>query len=162
MEALEAVDRHLSVCTRCGGYTGTPPRCEICRQEDRLPVLVVVAEPEDVWALDALAPERYRYHVLGGVLNALEGIGPDSLNLTPLRTRIPDEGIQEVVLALGGTFEEQTTAYFLLDWFREHFPDLRISRIAVGLPMGREVGQADEETLREALIHRQPFEPDAP
>jgi len=160
-ETLEAVDRHLSVCERCGGYTGHPPLCEICQQEDRLPVLVVVSEPEDVWSLDALAPERYRYHVLGGVLNALEGVGPESLNLEPLRERIPRENIQEVVLALGGTFEEQTTAYFLLDWLHAHVPGVRISRIAVGLPMGREVGQADEETLREALIHRQPFDPEA-
>ncbi|MGH6988916.1 MAG: recombination mediator RecR [Stellaceae bacterium] len=153
-EAL--ADAALSVrhCRRCGNLDSVDP-CHICgdsrRDGTRLCVVEAVA---DLWAVERSGAFSGRYHVLGGTLSALDGIGPEELRIDGLIARLPEEGIEEVILALSATVEGQTTAHYLAD--RLAASGVAVTRLAQGVPMGGELDYLDEGTLSAALAARRP------
>ncbi|MDA0820275.1 MAG: recombination mediator RecR [Proteobacteria bacterium] len=156
LEALGAVRDTLVECEICGNVDTKNP-CGICADHRRdLKSLCVVEDVADLWALDRARLFTGRYHVLGGKLSALDGIGPEDLNIASLLSRIEEGGIDEVVLAMNATLEGQTTAHYLAERL-EAFP-LRITQLAHGLPVGGELDYLDEGTLAQALRARRPVD----
>ncbi len=155
LAALQSVAEKLSTCSICGNVDTLDP-CSICRDPRRdEKMLCVVEEVADLWALDRSHLFPGRYHVLGGRLSALDGIGPENLSIDQLVGRISKGGIDEVVLAMNATLEGQTTAHYLAERL-EVFP-LRLSQLAHGLPVGGELDYLDEGTLAQALRARRPI-----
>ncbi len=160
LEALDAVSETLVECTTCGNVDTADP-CAICADPRRdLRALCVVEDVADVWALDRARLFRGRYHVLGGKLSALDGIGPEDLNIASLMERVAakdgETAVDEVVLAMNATLEGQTTAHYLAERLEEH--KVRITQLAHGLPVGGELDYLDEGTLAQALRARRPVE----
>ena len=154
LEALDAVSETLVECSICGNVDTTDP-CGICADPRRDPrSLCVVEDVADVWALDRSRLFQGRYHVLGGKLSALDGIGPEDLNIAKLIERASDETVDEVVLAMNATLEGQTTAHYLAERLEPH--GVRITQLAHGLPVGGELDYLDEGTLAQALRARRP------
>jgi len=148
--ALAAAASAVRTCTTCGNLDTVDP-CAICREPARDGhTICVVEDLADLWALERTGAFRGRYHVLGGTLSALDGVGPDELNITRLIARLgPDT---ELILALNATVEGQTTAHYIAD--RAAGTGARISRIAQGVPIGGELDYLDEGTLTAALKAR--------
>ena len=154
LEALETVSETLVECDTCGNVDTSNP-CGICADPRRdAKSLCVVEDVADVWALDRARLFSGRYHVLGGKLSALDGIGPEDLNITALLSRVESGEIDEVVLAMNATLEGQTTAHYLAERLEPH--GLRITQLAHGLPVGGELDYLDEGTLAQALRARRP------
>ena len=154
VNALNAVQGRLVECDTCGNVDTTNP-CGICTDPRRDPrALCVVEDVADLWALDRARLFTGRYHVLGGRLSALEGIGPEDLTIGKLLLRVEAGGIDEVVLAMNATLEGQTTAHYIAERI-EHLP-LRVTQLAHGLPVGGELDYLDEGTLAQALRARRP------
>ena len=150
-EAAEAV----SVCSVCGNVDTREP-CSVCRNPERDgSVLVVVEDVGDLWALERAAATRGRYHVLGGTLSPLDGIGPDQLNLAALGSRARAGGVHEVILAMNATVEGQTTAHYITDQLAGS--GVKITRLAHGVPVGGELDYLDDGTLAAAMKSRTPF-----
>lgn len=154
LEALDAVSQRLVECSVCGNVDTRDP-CGICADPKRdASSLCVVEDVADVWALDRARLFRGRYHVLGGRLSALDGIGPEDLNVAALMERVRGDAVDEVVLAMNATLEGQTTAHYLAERLDEH--EVRITQLAHGLPVGGELDYLDEGTLAQALRARRP------
>jgi len=154
LEALAGVAETLVECATCGNVDTRDP-CAICADPRRdARALCVVEEVSDVWALDRARLFPGRYHVLGGRLSALDGVGPEDLGIASLLARVEAGGIDEVVLAMNATLEGQTTAHYLAERL-ESFP-LRVTQLAHGLPVGGELDYLDEGTLAQALRARRP------
>ena len=150
-EVLEAV----GVCTNCGNVDTCDP-CTICADASRdRSVICVVEEVGDLWALERAAVIKGQYHVLGGTLSAHEGIGPDDLNIAPLIERASAPEVAEVVLAVNATVDGQTTAHYITDRLEDC--DVKVSRLAHGVPVGGELDYLDEGTLAAAVKARRPF-----
>jgi len=155
LEALDAVSQTLVECTTCGNVDTSDP-CGICADPRRDPrALCVVEDVADVWALDRARLFQGRYHVLGGRLSALDGVGPEDLNIADLIDRVAGDSVDEVVLAMNATLEGQTTAHYLAERLEEH--KVRITQLAHGLPVGGELDYLDEGTLAQALRARRPL-----
>jgi len=149
-----AVDRIL-VCSTCGNIDTSDP-CTICADPRRDPsMLVVVEDVADLWALERAGVINARYHVLGGALSPLDGVGPEELNLGRLVERVTAGGISEVILAVNATVEGQTTAHYIMD--RLAGLRVKVSRLAHGVPVGGELDYLDEGTLSAAMRQRTPF-----
>jgi recombination protein RecR len=118
-------------------------------------VICVVEDVGDLWALERAAVFRGRYHVLGGVLSALDGMTPERLNLSGLLARARESGVGEVILAMNATVEGQSTAHYLMDILEPL--KLKVSRLALGVPVGGELDYLDEGTLSAAFKARRPF-----
>jgi recombination protein RecR len=154
LKALADVAERLVECSICGNVDTRDP-CSICTDPRRDPrMLCVVEEVSDLWALDRVRLFPGRYHVLGGRLSALDGVGPEDLNIASLLDRVASGAVDEVVLAMNATLEGQTTAHYLAERL-EAFP-LRITQLAHGLPVGGELDYLDEGTLAQALRARRP------
>ncbi|MGY6552709.1 MAG: recombination mediator RecR [Erythrobacter sp.] len=154
LEALSEVAESLVECSICGNVDTSDP-CGICADPRRdARSLCVVEDVADVWALDRARLFPGRYHVLGGKLSALDGIGPEDLNIASLLARVADGTVDEVVLAMNATLEGQTTAHYLAERL-EGLP-LRVTQLAHGLPVGGELDYLDEGTLAQALRARRP------
>ena len=154
LEALDAVSETLVECETCGNVDTKNP-CGICADPRRdAKSLCVVEDVSDVWALDRARLFQGRYHVLGGRLSALDGVGPEDLNISSLLARVEGGKVDEVVLAMNATLEGQTTAHYLAERL-EPF-NLRITQLAHGLPVGGELDYLDEGTLAQALRARRP------
>ncbi len=154
LEALAGVAETLVECRTCGNVDTRDP-CGICADPRRdARALCVVEEVSDVWALDRSRLFPGRYHVLGGRLSALDGIGPDNLNIASLLARVAQGGVDEVVLAMNATLEGQTTAHYLAERLEAH--PVRVTQLAHGLPVGGELDYLDEGTLAQALRARRP------
>jgi recombination protein RecR len=148
--ALANAAEAIRPCTICGNLDTLDP-CAICRDPERdATVICVVEDLADLWALERTAAFRGRYHVLGGTLSALDGTGPDDLNIDRLLARLRPG--QELILALNATVEGQTTAHYLAE--RVIGRDIRITRLAQGVPIGGELDYLDEGTLIAALKAR--------
>jgi recombination protein RecR len=144
----EAADAILS-CEICGNLDTQSP-CVICSDPRRDPhLLCVVEDVADLWALERAGVFRGRYHVLGGALSALDGITPERLNVTQLLERVK-QSVDEVILAMNATVEGQTTAHYLMDLLG----DLKVTRLAHGVPVGGELDYLDEGTLSAAFKAR--------
>ncbi len=150
----DAVDK-VRVCSTCGNVDTIDP-CTICTDARRDgSTLIVVEDVADLWALERASAMSARYHVLGGTLSPLDGIGPDQLNIKQLVTRIAEGGVKELILAVNATVEGQTTAHYLTDQL-EGF-EVKITRLAHGVPVGGELDYLDEGTLAAALKSRTAF-----
>ncbi len=151
-EALADAADKITKCSTCGTWDTTDP-CTVCAAPNRdLSVICVVQDVPDLWALERAGSFKGRYHILGGVLSALDGVGPDDLNLDNLVMRAADPEVTEIILALSATVDGQTTAHYISDRL-EHL-DVRISRLAQGVPMGGELDHLDDGTLTAALMSR--------
>ena len=152
-EVLQKVKEGVVFCDVCGNVS-EEPTCRICRDARRDPTLVcVVEEPKDVLAIERTREFRGRYHVLGGALDPLSGIGPDQLRVRELLARIGKDEITEVIIATDPNTEGEATATYLVRMLRD-FPGLNVTRLASGLPMGGDLEFADELTLGRALSGR--------
>jgi len=153
--ALAEAAAAVKVCSVCGNVDTQDP-CAICRDPARDPaILVVVEDVGDLWALERAAATRGRYHVLGGVLSPLDGIGPEDLNIATLMTRAREDGVAEVVLAMNATVEGQTTAHYITDQIAG--AGAKVTRLAHGVPVGGELDYLDDGTLAAAMRSRTPF-----
>ena len=158
LEPLAAAMAEAAAATRsceiCGNLDTLSP-CAICRDPRRDPhLLCVVEDVADLWALERAGVFRGRYHVLGGTLSALEGVGPEDLRIEALVARAKSGGVSEVILALNATVEGQTTAHYITD--RLSGSGIAVTRLAHGVPMGGELDYLDEGTLSAALAQRRP------
>ena len=154
-DAMATAQATIRTCSRCGNVDTLDP-CTVCRDPRRDPHLLVVVETvADLWALERAAAVRARYHVLGGTLSPLDGVGPDDLNLSTLPGRVAADGITEVILAVNATVDGQTTAHYVTDLLRG-LP-VKTTRLAHGVPVGGELDYLDEGTLAAALRSRTDF-----
>ena len=153
--ALAEAAEKVAPCSVCGNLDTLDP-CSICRDQRRDPALVCVVETVgDLWAIERSGAFRGRYHVLGGTLSALDGIGPDDLRIAGLVGRVRDEGVGEIILATNATVDGQTTAHYLTDVLAP--TGVAVSRLAHGVPVGGELDYLDDGTLSAALRARRPF-----
>ena len=154
-DALLAAKSQVGQCKRCY-HLSADPLCEICRNEERnTGVICVVADSRDLLALERTHEFRGQYHVLGGLISPMDGVGPELLQIQPLVARVSRDNASEVILALTPSVEGDTTSLYLARLLR---PFTSVSRIAYGLPMGSELEYADEVTLARALEGRRPVE----
>jgi recombination protein RecR len=152
--ALQSAASSIRTCSTCGNIDTADP-CAICRDERRDGGLVcVVEEVADLWAMERAAAFKGRYHVLGGTLSALDGIGPEDLNVAGLVRRVEAGDVREVILATNATVDGQTTAHYITD--RLAGSGIEISRLAHGVPVGGELDFLDDGTLAAALKARRP------
>ena len=154
-DAMQVARERIITCTACGNVDTTDP-CTICRDERRDPSVIVVVETvADLWALERVGAIRARYHVLGGTLSPLDGIGPKDLNLTSLVDRVQKEGTREIILAVNATVDGQTTAHYVTDLLSAQ--NIRVTRLAHGVPVGGELDYLDDGTLAAAIRSRTDF-----
>ncbi len=150
----QAVEK-IVVCATCGNVDTINP-CTICQDPRRdRSILVVVEEVGDLWALERAQVISARYHVLGGTLSPLDGVGPEDLNIAKLVERAHDPEVKEIILALNATVEGQSTAHYLMDQLEG--AGVTISRLAHGVPVGGELDYLDEGTLAAAMKARKPI-----
>ncbi len=146
------VAKLIEKCKSCGNYDSINP-CSICTNEKRdKTVICVVEEVSDLWALERGRLYKGLYHVLGGTLDAIKGISPEKLNIDFLLKKIREQNIHEVILATSLTTAGQTTAHYIVSKFKGI--DIKITRLARGLPAGGELDYLDEATLSQALHER--------
>jgi recombination protein RecR len=153
--ALQTAIEKISVCRTCGNIDTQNP-CTLCtdpRRDDS--TIVVVADVADLWALERAHAINARYHVLGGILSPLDGVGPDDLAIDALVKRTSDPTVKEVILALSATVEGQSTAHYITDLL--HGTKVKVTRLAHGVPVGGELDYLDEGTLAAAIRSRTPF-----
>lgn len=148
--ALDRAVEAVTVCETCGNIDTRSP-CHICADPRRdAGLLIVVEDVSDLWALERAGVGQVKYHVLGGVLSPLDGVGPDDLSIDALLRRAPE--FSEIVLAVNATVEGQTTAHYITD--RLAPSGVKITRLAHGVPVGGELDYLDEGTLSQALKAR--------
>ncbi|HEY5336628.1 MAG TPA: recombination mediator RecR, partial [Rhizomicrobium sp.] len=141
----------IKTCEVCGNLDSVSP-CSLCADPRRdAHVLCIVEDVADLWALERASVFRGKYHVLGGVLSALDGVTPEKLNVAPLIGRVKN-GVEEVILAMNATVEGQTTAHYLMDTLEP--TGVKITRLAHGVPVGGELDYLDEGTLSHAFKAR--------
>jgi recombination protein RecR len=150
----EAVEK-VRVCSNCGNVDTADP-CMICTDPRRdQSTIIVVEDVSDLWAMERATGLNALYHVLGGTLSPLDGIGPDQLTIRQLVDRVAAGEVREVILAVNATVEGQTTAHYLTDQLAEF--GVRVTRLAHGVPVGGELDYLDEGTLAAALKSRTVF-----
>lgn len=151
--ALQRVKDEVRFCSVCGNVAADDT-CRICADPAREDaVICVVEEPKDVAAIERTREFRGKYHVLGGAISPIDGIGPDQLRIAPLLTRIAEPGVREVILATDPNLEGEATATYLTRLLQP-FPGLTVTRLASGLPVGGDLEYADEVTLGRAFAGR--------
>jgi recombination protein RecR len=153
--ALQTAIEKIEICRVCGNIDTQNP-CTVCTDVRRDPgIIVVVTDVADLWALERAHAVNARYHVLGGTLSPLDGIGPQDLSIDALITRVHDAAVKEVILALNATVDGQTTAHYVTDLL--HGTQVKVTRLAHGVPVGGELDYLDEGTLSAAIRQRTPF-----
>ena len=153
-EAIKEVKETVGQCEICFNLA-VGPRCRICEDTRRDPeVICVVEQPGDVIPVERTHEFSGRYHVLGGALSPIDGVDPDDLHIAELISRVAGGEIREVVVATNSTTTGEATALYLADALRERTPDVTVTRLASGLPVGADLEYADEVTLGKALRGR--------
>jgi recombination protein RecR len=153
--ALATAMEKIEVCRICGNIDTQNP-CTVCTDDRREPsIIVAVADVADLWALERAHAINSRYHVLGGTLSPLDGVGPQDLSIDALISRAHDGVVKEVILALNATVDGQTTAHYITDLL--HDAGVKVTRLAHGVPVGGELDYLDEGTLSAAIRQRTPF-----
>jgi len=151
-DALHHVAVHARECVICGNI-GAAETCDICQSEKRdNGQICVVEDVADLWAMERAQVFGGRYHVLGGVLSALDNVGPDDLGIPRLVSRVKASGVSEVILALNATVDGQTTAHYLSDQFED--AGVAVTSLAQGVPIGGELDYLDDGTISAALKAR--------
>jgi recombination protein RecR len=154
-ESLITTANSIVNCKICGNLD-TEEICSICDDKRRdISTIVVVEEIADLWALERASVHNGMYHVLGGTLSAIDGVGPEDLGINSLVERAKESEVTEIILAMNATIDGQTTAYYITDQLNES--GVKISRLAHGVPVGGELDYMDDGTLQTALKSRQPF-----
>jgi recombination protein RecR len=154
-DAMRVANERIVVCSNCGNIDTSDP-CTICRDARRDPSIIVVVETvSDLWALERAGLLNARYHVLGGVLSPLDGVGPDDLNVASLIERVRAQDVREAILAVNATVDGQTTAHYVADLLGPL--GVKTTRLAHGVPVGGELDYLDEGTLAAALERRTVF-----
>jgi recombination protein RecR len=153
--ALQTAIEKIEVCRQCGNIDSQNP-CTVCTDPRRDPsIIVVVADVADLWALERAHAVSARYHVLGGTLSPLDGIGPQELAIDALISRAHEPAVKEIILALNATVDGQTTAHYITDLL--HDANVKVTRLAHGVPVGGELDYLDEGTLSAAIRQRTLF-----
>jgi recombination protein RecR len=153
-DAIREVKERIRLCEVCFNLADEP-RCRICQDERRDASLIcVVEEPGDVIPIERTHEYRGRYHVLGGALSPIDGVDPEDLKIAELYKRLTDGEVREVVLATNPTTTGEATALYIAEGVRERSPDVTVTRLASGLPVGGDLEYADEVTLGRALAGR--------
>jgi recombination protein RecR len=153
-DAIREVKERIGLCEVCFNLADGP-RCRICLDERRtMDVICVVEEPGDVIPIERTHEFPGRYHVLGGALSPIDGVDPEDLKIAELYARVVGSGVREVVLATNPTTTGEATALHIADALRERVPELTVTRLASGLPVGSDLEYADEVTLGRAFAGR--------
>ena len=153
--ALQTAMDKIQVCGVCGNIDTQNP-CTVCTDVKRdQTIIVAVADVADLWALERAHAVHARYHVLGGTLSPLDGVGPQDLAIDQLISRAHDGAVKEVILALNATVDGQTTAHYITDLL--HNANVKVTRLAHGVPVGGELDYLDEGTLSAAIRQRTLF-----
>jgi recombination protein RecR len=151
-EDLDGLRRTIRNCSVCGTYTDSDP-CGICTDEQRdHSSICVVEEPRDVLTIESIHEHQGIYHVLMGVISPIDGVGPANLRISGLIERVKKGGVREVILATNPTLEGETTALYLVKALRDF--DVKVSRLAFGLPVGGDLEFADKQTLARSFKGR--------
>ena len=154
-EAMRLAEERIVVCAVCGNIDTRDP-CTICADPVRDSSTIVVVETVgDLWALERAGAVRARYHVLGGILSPLDGVGPADLAIAPLVARVAAGGISEVILAVNATVDGQTTAHYLTDRLVDYA--VKVTKLAHGVPVGGELDYLDDGTIAAAMRQRTTF-----
>lgn len=152
IDAMQQVADNVKTCDICGNYDTESP-CSICSSQSREDgVVCVVQDVADLWAMERVSMFKGKYHVLGGILSALDGISAEDLNIDKLFSRIEKENIKEIILALPATIDGQITTNYLLQQLKNY--DIKVTTLAQGIPMGAELDYMDEGTIQLALNSR--------
>jgi recombination protein RecR len=153
--ALQSALAKIEVCRVCGNIDTQNP-CGLCSDPNRDPsLIVVVADVADLWALERAKALNARYHVLGGTLSPLDGVGPEDLSISALVSRAHAPEVCELILALNATVDGQTTAHYITDLLQD--AGVKVTKLAHGVPVGGELDYLDEGTLETAIRQRTPF-----
>ncbi|HVV81205.1 MAG TPA: recombination mediator RecR [Pseudolabrys sp.] len=153
--ALETAMEKVGICATCGNIDTQNP-CTVCTDVKRDPsIIVVVADVADLWALERAHAVNGKYHVLGGTLSPLDGVGPQDLSIDALVSRAHDPAVTEIILALNATVDGQTTAHYITELLRDS--NVRVTKLAHGVPVGGELDYLDEGTLSAAIKQRTLF-----
>ena len=153
--ALETAMEKIEICKVCGNIDTQNP-CTVCTDAKRdASILVVVADVADLWALERAHAINGRYHVLGGTLSPLDGVGPQDLTIETLVSRAHETSVSEIILALNATVDGQTTAHYITELL--HDANVKVTRLAHGVPVGGELDYLDEGTLAAAIKQRRLF-----
>lgn len=151
-DALKLAADKIKPCSVCGNLDVSDP-CRICQSAERSPQQIcVVAGVSDLWAIERTGAYKGRYHILGGLLSALDGIRPDDLSITKLVGRVQESGAQEIIMALSATVDGQATAHYIADRLTD--TGVRVSRLAHGIPVGGDLDYLDDGTIATALKSR--------
>jgi recombination protein RecR len=151
-QSLTELKEKIKLCRRCFAFADQE-FCPICADAGRRQgQILVVAEPGDLLALERVGWFKGLYHVLGGVISPIEGVGPDDIRIVELLDRVRQESVTEVILALNPSLEGETTTTYLAQELKPL--GVQVTRIAYGLPMGGDIKYADHQTLKESLSHR--------
>ncbi len=156
LKALESAAESIRPCAACGNLDSQDP-CAICADGERDgSIICVVEEVADLWALERTLSYKGRYHILGGLLSALDGVGPEDLNIAALLRRAEAPQVTEIILAMSATVDGQTTVHYVTD--RLQNLGVTITRLAHGVPVGGELDYLDDGTLSAALKARRPLD----
>ncbi|MDX1950378.1 MAG: recombination mediator RecR [Rickettsiales bacterium] len=154
-DAIIATEASIKTCEICGNYDISSP-CHICVDEKRdKSTIMVLEDVSDLWAINRGRIYNGVFHILGGALSAMDGVGPDKLNIASLLAKVSSGEVKEVILATNATMEGQTTAHYLSQRLQEF--NIKITRLAQGVPLGGEIEYLDEGTLLTALNSRRDF-----
>ena len=152
IEALQTADQNITTCQHCFNLDTSNP-CHLCKDVKRdSHSLCIVADVADLWAIERSQIFKGTYHVLGGLLSALDNIGPQQLTIQPLLRRLETENIEEIILALNATVDGQTTVHYLANQLQAY--PIKLSSLAQGVPMGGELDYLDDGTLLAAFSER--------
>ncbi len=151
-DALKMAAEKIKPCGVCGNLDVTDP-CRICNSPERSETqLCVVSGVSDLWAIERTGAYRGRYHILGGLLSALDGIRPDDLTISGLVRRVQDGGVEEIIMALSATVDGQATAHYITDRLSD--TGVKVSRLAHGIPVGGDLDYLDDGTIATAFKSR--------
>lgn len=152
IESMSEVSENIKTCEICGNFDTVAP-CTICSSEKREDTtLCVVQDVADLWAMERVSFFKGKYHVLGGVLSALDGVAPEDLNIETLLYRIKKNAVTEIILALPATVDGQITSHYLVSRLKDE--NVKVTTLAQGIPMGAELDYMDEGTIQLALNSR--------
>lgn len=152
IEAMQNVSNNIKTCEVCGNFDTTSP-CMICASEKRENgTICVVQDVADLWAMERAGFYKGKYHVLGGILSALDGVTPEDLSIESLIERVRNGNISEIILALPATIDGQITSHYLVSKLKDF--EVKVSTLAQGIPMGAELDYMDEGTIQLALTSR--------
>ena len=152
IETMQNVADNIKTCEICGNFDTVTP-CSVCSSPKREKTTIcVVRDVADLWAMERTGFYHGQYHVLGGILSALDGVAPEDLNINSLLDRIQQQSIKEIILALPATIDGQITSHYLVSKLKN--TDIKISTLAQGIPVGAELDYMDEGTIQLALNSR--------